>query len=78
MVHHQHPAEPVGQVGQSLGLADGRGQRLLDQHVLAGLQAPHGEREVGRDRRGDGDRVERQLEQLVHRRDGRQSGVCPA
>ena len=40
MVHHQHPAEPVGQVGQGLGLLHRRGQRLLDQHVQAGLQAP--------------------------------------
>ena len=48
-----------GGVDGALGVGDRLGERLLDEAVLAGLEHAHGEVGVGRDRRGEHDRVER-------------------
>ena len=51
----------LGFVDQPLRLLRGRRHRLLDEHVLAGLQRLHREVEVARDRRGDRDRVDARI-----------------
>ena len=50
---HQHQAALLGERDQLRRLLGGAGQRLLDQHVLAGFQGAADEREVGVGRGGD-------------------------
>src|SRR5262249_47527599 len=68
VIDHQHPAGPVGDVDQVLGLLHSCGQRLLDQDVQPGLQAAGGQREMRGHRGRDGNRVRFEVEQLVDRR----------
>ena len=63
---HQRPAGRRGGVDRALGVGDRHRERLLDEAVLAGLQHAHGQLGVGRDRRGQHDRVQRRVvEQVV-------------
>ena len=64
VVAHEHEAalgrrrRPAARPSATVG-----GQRLLDQHVLAGLERGEAERGVRRGRRGDGDRLDRRVGQ---------------
>ena len=63
---HQHPPESARGRHRALGVGDRLRQRLLDEAVLAGLEHPHRELRVRRDRRRERDRVELRIgEQLV-------------
>ena len=56
VIAHEHQARAEGERGQLLSLGGGRGQRLLDQYVLAGLQGAAHKIEVGRGGCRDGHR----------------------
>ena len=53
MAGHQHQVELLGERDQLGGLVGGAGQRLLDQHVLAGLERAADQVVVGVRRGGD-------------------------
>ena len=57
-VGDQQPVPLPGGGDQLVGLGDGQGQRLLDDHVLAGLQGGHRLRVVEERRGGDVDHVQ--------------------
>ena len=63
VVDGQHEAAAIGLVDQALRLLGRRRDRLLDEDVLAGLERPHRQVEVARDRRRDGDRVDARVVQ---------------
>ena len=66
VAHHEREAGAVGEQHELLGVGRRARHRLLDEHVLAGLERRLGEREVRRDRRGDDHRVHgRVVEHLV-------------
>ena len=66
MADHQHPAACVGRRHRTLRVGHRLRQRLLHEAVLARLEHADGQFRVGRDRRGEGDRVERVVgQQLV-------------
>ena len=58
VIDHQHPAAPLRKVHQARRLFGGRGERLFDHDVLAGLERAAREVEVRRDRRRDRDGVD--------------------
>ncbi|GAB3902893.1 hypothetical protein GCM10029964_094040 [Kibdelosporangium lantanae] len=58
VVQHQHQAAFLGGGHELDPVRVRRRQGLLHQHVLAGLQGGHRDFEVGRGRRGHGDRVD--------------------
>ena len=66
----QHAAAPGGGCDQSAGLGGGRRDRLLDQHVGAGLEEIHRDRVMRRGGRRDADRIDG-AEQLAVIRVGR-------
>src|SRR5262249_40348052 len=53
MAHHQHASAPFGQLDKSSTFLDVETQRLLDEHVLAGLESLADERRMGLRRRCD-------------------------
>jgi hypothetical protein len=66
VVDGEHQAAPLRFVDQALCLLGGRRDRLLDEHVLAGLEGLHRQVEMARHRRRDGHRVDARIAQ--HRR----------
>ena len=65
VVDHQGEAAAVRLVDQVQDLVGGLGQRLLDQHVLAGPQRRQRQLVVGMDRRGDRDGIDARVPQQV-------------
>ena len=87
VVAHQDAALLGGDGEHLLGVTDAGRDRLLDQHVLAGAQGPHGEIAVRGRRSGDGDGlhgrvVEHPVDAVGRRRAGKRrarrsaSGSC--
>ena len=68
---HQHAVGGGGDLGELVGVVQARGERLLDEHVLAGFERALGQRVVGLRRRGDHDRLDRRVGEhgveLAHR-----------
>ena len=58
VIDHQPHAVPVGELAELGGLGPRRGQRLLDEHVLAPFDRRLRQRVVGLERRGDDDGVD--------------------
>ena len=58
VVHHDLQVLPLRQLNQLLGLLRRRGERLLDEHVLAVLERRLRQLEMRPDRRDDRDRVD--------------------
>ena len=78
---HQDPAGLPRRRDRALGVGDVVGERLLDEAVLAGAQHALRQRPVGRDRRGQHDRVELRVAQEVvelGREAGAREGRRPA
>jgi hypothetical protein len=65
VVAHEHQAPGGRGVDQRLPLVERARERLLHQHVLAGLEGRHGDVVVGAGRGGDGDAVDRVVGQHV-------------
>src|SRR3954454_3836684 len=59
VARHEHEPALIRDLDELLGFLGGLRERLLDEDVLAGLEAALGERVVGRDRGDDEDRVDR-------------------
>ncbi len=75
---HQHDAGPIREVDQIEALGGGRGQRLLDEDVLAGLQCGRGQVVMRGHGRGDHHGVDAvigdHLREVLRRADG---GIAP-
>ncbi len=67
VARHQHAVAGGGEVGELVGVRQPRGERLLDEHVLAGLQRALGERVVGLRGRGDHDGLDRRVDEHARR-----------
>jgi hypothetical protein len=68
VTHLQHDVVGIGGGDHLVGLGDGEGQRLVDEHVLGSQRSSNGEVAMRRVRRGDEDPVEvESVEELVER-----------
>ena len=74
---HEHETAALGQLHERFGLCDGGGERLLHEHVLAGLERLPGESEMGARRRRNCDRVDAWVvEQRLEVRGRRHAGIA--